>query len=254
MLSPLAIHFFRFCSPVFFSNLGYVEFFGTPGKTIKSANEDTVGGVFFLARNMHPGSKMTLHLTRTTSSVTLLPRRVSDSIPFNSTQLPTILSRLSVEPNSAKAEAIKKTLSECEEPAFAGETKLCASSLESMVEFAMSSLKTHSIQAMSTKVSKEGTPKQEYTIVSLRKMPASELVACHGASYAYAVFHCHTTSASAYTASMVGMDGSKVEALAACQTDKAAGVEEAFKKFGVEPGTVPVCHFLPQVDLLWARN
>lgn len=84
--------------------------------------------------------------------------------------------------------------------------------------------------------------------------PGSELVACHGMKYAYAVFHCHMTTAAAYTVSMAGADGMRVEALAACHTDAAAGVEEAFKKLNVEPWSVPVCHFLPQDDLLWSRN
>lgn len=92
-----------------------------------------------------------------------------------------------------------------------------------------------------------------YTFYIYFQVKASELVACHAQGYSYAVFHCHTTTASAYTVSLVGADGTKVQALAACHMDAAAGVEEVYKKLGVKPGSVPVCHFLPQDDLLWAR-
>nr|CAD1843339.1 unnamed protein product [Ananas comosus var. bracteatus] len=155
-----------------------------------------------------------------------------------------------------KADAIKSTLAECEAPALADVDWLCVTSLESMVDFATASLGTHDLRALSTAVGREGTLKQAYTIESVKKMstPGSELVACHGMKYAYAVFHCHTTTAAAYTVSMAGADGTRVEALAACHTDVAAGVEEAFKKLNVEPWSVPVCHFLPQDDLLWSRN
>ena len=66
--------------------------------------------------------------------------------------------------NSVEAEALKKTLRECEEPAFVGESRYCATSLASMVDFSTSQLKTRSILAISTEISKEETPMQHYTI------------------------------------------------------------------------------------------
>lgn len=112
--------------------------------------------MFFLEKDLHPGSKMTLHFTRTASAA-LLPRRVSDSVPLSSAKLPEILSRFSVDAASARADAIKSTLAECQAPALAGETKLCATSLESMVDFATASLGTRDLHAVSTAVGREGT-------------------------------------------------------------------------------------------------
>lgn len=220
---------------------------------VPAASEGNVGSIFFLEKSLQPGTTMTLHFTRATAGASLLPRQVADSIPFSSSMLPEILSRLSIDPSSEKASAIKKTLAECEAKALPGEVKRCATSLESMVDFAMSGLNSRNIRAMSTSVAKAITPNQKYTITGLNKVKASELVACHAQGYAYAVFHCHTTTASAYTVSLIGAEGTKVQALAACHMDAAAGVEEAYKKLGVKPGSVPVCHFLPQDDLLWAR-
>nr|XP_029121653.1 BURP domain protein USPL1-like [Elaeis guineensis] len=75
-------------------------------------------------------------------------------------------------------------------------------------------------------------------------------------NYAYAVFHCHTACAEAYKVSMVGKDGTKVEAVAACHTDTAGFNPEhvAFKVLNVKPGTVPICQFQPQNDIVWSPN
>jgi BURP domain len=88
------------------------------------------------------------------------------------------------------------------------------------------------------------------------QVKASDLVACHVPEYAYVVFHCHTTTASAYTVSLVGADGTKVQALAACHLNGAAGgpgIWFGYKKLGLKPGSVPICHFFPQDDIIWAR-
>uniref|UniRef100_A0A0E0GII9 BURP domain-containing protein n=1 Tax=Oryza nivara TaxID=4536 RepID=A0A0E0GII9_ORYNI len=149
------------------------------------------------------------------------------------------------------------TLAECEAAPQAGEAKRCATSLESMVEFAASSLGTRDVHAVSTEVDRAGpAPRQAYRVEAVRPVPVSggDMVACHGMAYAYAVFGCHTTTAAAYMVALSGADGTRAEALAACHADAAPGVAEAYKRLGVAPGSVPVCHFLPQDDMLWVRN
>uniref|UniRef100_A0A0D9WE02 BURP domain-containing protein n=1 Tax=Leersia perrieri TaxID=77586 RepID=A0A0D9WE02_9ORYZ len=162
------------------------------GSVSSSQDEDTaVGSVFFLEKDLFPGSKMTLRFTRATAGAPLLPRGRADAIPFASDKLPQILSRLSVPAGSPAADAMRATLAECEAAPQAGEAKRCATSLESM----------------------------------------------------------------AFAVELAGEDGStRVEAVAACHADAAPGVAEAYKRLGVAPGSVPVCHFLPQDDMLWLRN
>ncbi|KAJ1685144.1 hypothetical protein LUZ63_016534 [Rhynchospora breviuscula] len=218
---------------------------------VPTSHEDKVGSVFFLEQSLQPGSTMTLQFTRTTTGVPFLPRQVADSIPFSSSMLPGILSRLSINPSSKMASSIKNTIADCEAEPLAGEKWFCATSLESMIDYSMSSLNSSNLCAMSTSVAKATSPKQKYTITGLKKAKASELVACHAKGYAYAVFHCHPTTASAYTVALDGADGTKVQALAVCHMDAAPGVEEAYDKLGVKPGSLPVCHFLPQDDLIW---
>lgn len=216
-----------------------------------------MGSVFFLEKDLHPGSKMTLHFTSATAGAARLPRGRADSIPFASAKLPEILSRLSVPAGSPTAAAMRSTLAECEAAPLAGEAKRCATSFESMADYAASNLRTRDVRAVSTKLSKEGaTPRQAYTVEAVKPLHVSggDMVACHGMPYAYAVFGCHTTTAAAYTVTLAGADGTRAEALAACHADAAPGVAEAYKKLGLAPGSVPVCHFLPQDDMLWVRN
>uniref|UniRef100_A0A0E0KZV1 BURP domain-containing protein n=1 Tax=Oryza punctata TaxID=4537 RepID=A0A0E0KZV1_ORYPU len=227
-----------------------------------ASKEDTVGSVFFLEKDLFPGSKMTLHFTSATAGAALLPRARAESIPFASSKLPEILTQLSIPAGSPTADAMQSTLAECEAARIAGEHKhYCATSLESMVEFVASSLGTRDVHALSTEVISrdEPTPRQAYRVEAVRPVPVSggDIVACHGMAYAYAVFGLHGLKATAYTVAMAGADGSMVEALAACHADvdAAHGVPaETYKRLGVAPGSVPVCHFLPQDDMLWVRN
>ncbi|XP_074575727.1 BURP domain-containing protein 6 [Curcuma longa] len=223
-------------------------------------HDDPNVALFFLESNLRTGAAMTVHFTRPSAfRAAFLPRREADAIPFSSARLPEILDRLSIKPGSPEAETTLSTLQECERPAAPGERKLCATSLESMVDFSVANLGTRRVVAASTSVSKAGTPRQMYTIEGVRKAVAAEgkLVACHAEKYAYAVFYCHTSAAArAYTVSLVGADGAKVEAVAVCHTDTAGWNPNhvAFKALKVSPGTVPVCHYLPEDHLVWSRS
>ncbi|XP_077232294.1 BURP domain-containing protein 5-like [Tasmannia lanceolata] len=228
---------------------------------IYAASEDQLHdnrnvAIFFLEKNLHPGAKMDLHFIKTTPGATFLPRGVAQSIPFSSSKLLDILNKFSISPGSLEAEAVKDTLSTCEAPASKGEDKYCATSLESMVDFAKSKLGTN-VQVLTTTVNKETTT-QEYTVGSgVKKMVGPKSLACHGQSYVYAVFYCHETSdTTAYTVPLVGKDGTSVESIAMCHKDTSAWDPKqlAFQVLKVKPGSVPICHFLPQDHILWASN
>ncbi|CAL5431744.1 unnamed protein product [Camellia sinensis] len=211
--------------------------------------------LFFLENDFKKYTKMTLHFTKTTTSTTFLPRQVAEKIPFSSKKMPQILDYFSVKPNSMEAKTIEQTIKECEEPGIKGEEKYCATSLESMVDFCRIRL-GKSIQAISTEVKKE-TPLQTYTIEGVKKMASDATVVCHKQNYAYTVFYCHKTQTTkAYKVSMVGVDGAKAEAVAVCHTDTSGWNPKhlAFQVLKVKPGTVPICHFLPEDHIVWVRN
>ena len=212
--------------------------------------------VFFLMNDLRPGTSMKLHFTRTSPVTAFLPRSLTKILPFSLKKLPEILSVFSIRSNSVEAEAVKKTLRECEEPAAVGESRYCATSLESMVDFSTSQLKTRNVIAISTEISKEETPMQHYTITSsgVIKLSAKGSVACHAQDFPYAVFYCHKTRATeVYSVSLVGEDGSKIKAAAVCHMDTSSWNPKhlAFQLLKVKPGTVPVCHFLPQDHVVW---
>jgi len=155
-----------------------------------------------------------------------------------------------------------QTLRDCEAPAAKGEKKACATSLESMVDFATAGLGTSHVRAVSTVVARPDSPKQEYTITGVKRSGAGaddggRLVACHAEPYAYAVFACHQTRRTrAYSVSMLGRDGTAVDAVAVCHADTSGWNPKhvAFQVLNVKPGTVPVCHFLPQDHVVWTRS
>ncbi|CAL9092382.1 unnamed protein product [Musa textilis] len=222
-------------------------------------HDDPNVALFFLEKELRPGVKMNLQFMKTTLDFSqhFLTQKEAYAIPFSSTKLPEILDHFSVKPGSAEAEAMKTTLQECEEPAVRGERKYCATSLESMVEFSMSSLGTRDVTAMSTTVAKAVTPRQQYTVTGVKALAGDRLVACHPEAYAYAVFYCHATATSkAYTVGLLGADGVGVEAVAVCHTDTSAWNPNhvAFKVLKVKPGSVPVCHFLPDDSVVWSRS
>lgn len=221
------------------------------------AHADPNVALFFLEKDLHPGRKMNLHFTRTTSGATFLPRQAADAIPFSSDKLPQVMEKFSVEPQSIEAKLMRQTIDQCEEPAQQGEEKYCATSLESMVDFSTSKLGT-SVQPMSTEVEKEDTPMQQYTLApGLKRMGSKNSVVCHSQTYAYAVFYCHEThSTKAYKVPMVGADGTKATAVAVCHTDTSKWNPKhlAFRVLKVKPGAVPICHFLPEDHIVWTSK
>ncbi|XP_048543955.1 BURP domain-containing protein 3-like [Triticum urartu] len=225
--------------------------------------DDPAAALFFLEKDlrMHTSRrKLTkvLHFMATSGAgERFLPRSEAGAIPFSSGEVPEILSRFSVMPDSVEAAEMARTLHVCEAPAAEGEKKWCATSLESMVDFTTSSLGTSHVRAVSTVVGKEGTPSQEYTLTGVKRAGTDQLVVCHAEPYAYAVFACHLTRATrAYTLSMVGEDGTAVEAVAVCHADTAGWNPRhiAFQVLNVKPGTVPVCHLVPQDHVVWTRS
>ncbi|KAK6927413.1 Retrotransposon Copia-like, N-terminal [Dillenia turbinata] len=209
--------------------------------------------IFFLEKDISQGTKMNLQFTRHEMEVGFLPRPITKSIPFSSDKLPEILNRFSVQPESEEAEIMKNTIKECEDPALKGEDKYCATSLESMVDYCTSKL-GKSVEAISTEVDRQ-SQLQQYTITGVVKKAGDKAVTCHKEDYPYAVFYCHTTQTTkAYKVSLVGAGGTKANAIAICHTDTSEWNPKnlAFQLLKVKPGTLPICHFLPEDHIVWS--
>lgn len=212
--------------------------------------------LFFLEKDLYAGNKMSLHFSKATNEEeTFLPRQLADALPFSSNKLPEIYSEFAVKPDSVEAEAIKKTIQECEQTGIKGEEKFCATSLESMVDFSTSKL-GKDVEAVSTDA--DSAERKVYRIEAVTKKPSDKpVVVCHKQEYAYAVFYCHKTDTTvAYDVSLVGAGGSKADAVAVCHRDTAEWNPKhlAFQVLTVKPGTVPVCHYLPENHIVWVSK
>ncbi|KAK1296932.1 BURP domain-containing protein 3 [Acorus calamus] len=217
--------------------------------------------LYFREEALRSGCRMNLHFTKTTPRRdTFLPRRQAESLPFASTDLSEVLRRLSVDPNSQQATAMKTTLELCEEPTVRGENKTCATSLESIVDFIVSELHTNRVIAMSTTVDNKGTETrmQAYTIASMRELAGPKTVVCHPLNYVYPVFLCHgAESTKAYEVELKGEDGTTVKSAAVCHTDTSDWDPNnmALRILNIKAGSAhPVCHFFPEGHVVWTRS
>lgn len=221
-------------------------------------HDDPTRALFFLEKDMRPGQSMNLHFTRSTNAATFLPREEAKSLPFSSNKMPEILQEFSVLPNSDEAKVIEKTIKGCEEEGILGEQKYCATSMESLVDYAKNTLGKN-VKAMSTEAKIINDKVQKYIVTTVKKVAGdyNEAAVCHKQKYPYAVFYCHKTKDTfAYVVSLMGADGSKAKAMAVCHRDTSAWNPKhlAFQVLKMKPGSAPICHFLPEDHIVWVPN
>ncbi|XP_071704927.1 BURP domain protein RD22-like [Rutidosis leptorrhynchoides] len=207
---------------------------------------------FFLEKDMYQGHNLDLQFPKTKTP--FLARKVAETIPFSSKNLPEIYTHFSIKPDSIESETMKKTITQCEYKGREGETEYCATSLEDMVDFTTSEL-GKKVKAITTEVyTNKVTPLQKYAIIGATKLATSNFVACHKLKYPHAVYYCHKdASTRLYSISLVGEDGTKVRGLAICHKYVADMYPKdmVFKVLKVKPGSAPICHVLPEDHVVW---
>ncbi|GAU21088.1 hypothetical protein TSUD_10050 [Trifolium subterraneum] len=217
--------------------------------------------LFLLENDLHYGKKLNMQFTKTTSNnngTKFLPKEVADSIPFSSNKMENILDKFSIKKGSNEYEIVKNTINDCEEKGIKGEVKLCVTSLESMVDFATSKL-GNNVEAISTEVEKESSKLQQYVIVKgVKKLgEKNKAIVCHKEHYPYAVFYCHKTNTTeVYSVPLEGVEGNRVKAVAVCHTDTSEWNPKhiSFQVLKVQPGSIPICHFVPQDHVVWVSK
>ncbi|CAK8570146.1 unnamed protein product [Lathyrus sativus] len=216
--------------------------------------------LFFLENDLHHGTKLNLQFIETNlnNEAKFLPKQVANSIPFSSNKVEYILNKLNIKKGTKGAQIVKNTISECEEHGIKGEEKSCVTSLESMVDFTATKLGKN-VEAVSTEVKKESGELEEYVIAKgvKRLGEKNKAVVCHKENYPYAVFYCHKTDTTkVYSVPLEGVDGNRVKVVAACHTDTSQWNPKhlAFQVLKVQPGTVSICHFLPQDHVVWVSK
>ncbi|XP_050159447.1 BURP domain protein RD22-like [Malus sylvestris] len=218
-------------------------------------------GLVLMEKDLHPGKTVKYGFPRDTTSKSsrFVSRPTAESIPFSSNKMEEILKRFSLRPESAEANTIKETIDYCEMPAMKGEERYCATSLESLVDFATSELGSN-IRTMSTEVERgaNNDVEQTYTITDGVKVLAEDkVVTCHKMSYPFAVFLCHAIEKTrAYMVPMEGADGTKANAVIICHRDtsKFAPNNWGLSQLHLKPGEGPLCHLLSDGHLTWLRG
>ncbi|XP_021867152.1 BURP domain protein RD22 isoform X2 [Spinacia oleracea] len=219
-------------------------------------DDATKNRVFFVEKKLNLGTKMTLHFQKSIQTGVFLPREVSNKIPFSSDKIQETLKILSLDPKSEEAKVLSHRIELCEEPTIEGVEKKCVTSLESMVDYVISKIGTN-VKALTTQVEKDST--MEYTIKGVKKLVKDdrETVVCHKMGYPYALFFCHRTKTiRSYMVSLIGKDGSIIEAVAACHKETNDFLDNYAKNvLNVVPGSTHICHFPPAEDtIIWVPN
>ncbi|KAL5978306.1 hypothetical protein ACLOJK_029423 [Asimina triloba] len=98
----------------------------------------------------------------------------------------------SIPKNYPQAQATRDTLTKCESTPIRSETKMCATSFESMFDFVRAIFGNRSrFQILMTAHHQEQIP-EKYTIMDEpQEIEAPTMVACQTMPYAYGVFYCH---------------------------------------------------------------
>ncbi|GAV73730.1 BURP domain-containing protein [Cephalotus follicularis] len=216
--------------------------------------------VFFTLNDLKLGKVMPIYFSNKNFSTSprLLTSEESNSIPFSLSQLPYLLQFFSFSKDSPQAKAMEYTLKQCAQEPIKGETKFCATSLESMLDFTQDvfGLDTQLKALTTTLLIKPTVLLQNYTILDVPKeIFAPKMIACHTMPYPYSVFYCHgqETENRLFEISLGGDNGERVVAAAVCHMDTSQWDRDhvSFRILNIEPGTSPVCHFFPTDNLVW---
>ncbi|CAN0909905.1 BURP domain-containing protein BNM2C [Linum grandiflorum] len=234
------------------------------------ANEaDQNLSIFFKPEQLKPGSTIPINFSKKHPSNTphFLSKQQSDSIPFASAHLPSLLQLFSFPVGSPQAGAVETTLSLCELEPMVGETKFCATSLESMLDSVRSSFGsgTKPLKPLTTNLMKKSDKPissnsvQDYTVLKEpEEILTRKVMGCHTMPYPYLVYFCHSPGGETKVSKVLlgggGGGGEVVEAVAVCHMDTSKWDRDnpSFRVLGIEPGKGPVCHFLPEFDIVWA--
>ncbi|KAF3681848.1 hypothetical protein P3S67_022710 [Capsicum chacoense] len=123
-----------------------------------------------------------------------------------------------------------------------------------MIDFIFSELGTNNIQAITMEV--EGESPQifhKYTMEEVEQIVDGNNRVCHKVDDPYAVHYCHIGGRTkTFMVSMVGVDRTKVKALLVFHHDTSFWNPKGlhFIVLNVKAGTTPICHYLPNDQIL----
>ncbi|OAY29688.1 BURP domain-containing protein BNM2A [Manihot esculenta] len=216
--------------------------------------------VFFTLDDLKAGKKIPVYFPNKDPSASphLLSREETNSIPFSLSQLPYLLELFSLSKHSPQAKAMEYTLRLCDVKPTEGETKICATSLESMLDFVRATfvLDTQFKVLTTNYLTNPVKQLQNYTVLEEpREILAEKIVGCHVMPYPYVVYYCHRAESGDKLFEMLlgGENGERVQAPGICHRDTSKWDRDhvSFRLLKMKPGTSPVCHFFPANNIVW---
>eukprot|EP00258_Populus_trichocarpa_P007940 XP_002313055.2 BURP domain protein USPL1 [Populus trichocarpa] len=216
--------------------------------------------IFFTIKDLKVGNAIPIYFSHGDPSTSphLISREEANSIPFSLAKLPYLLEFFSLSKESPQAKAMEYTLTQCEVEPMEGETKLCATSLESMLDFAQATFGIDTqVKALTTNhLRKSVAPLQNYTLLEEPKeILAPKMIGCHTMPYPYVVYYCHIQEGGnrLFEISLGGEHGDRVQATGVCHMDTSKWDPDnpSFRVLKIKPGTAPVCHIFPADNIVW---
>jgi len=218
-------------------------------ETTVTTVETSVQSMFFVENDLSLGKKMNVHFLKSTNMAPFLPREMLAQLSFTEAKFPEILQTFNLSATSQEATILKETLKYCEDDKPGDK---CCTSLETMIDFA-TSVVGQSVKAISTNIDRDMN--MQYKVQGIKKMPVGQqAVTCHKVPFPCAVFYCQKVEKmSVFIATLVGTDGSTINAPAVCDEDTSTWDQGSwiFQAIHAKPGSCPVCHFLLDDDVLW---
>ncbi|KZV52126.1 Polygalacturonase 2 [Dorcoceras hygrometricum] len=228
--------------------------------SVKVANNGVEEGKFFRERMLKEGTVMKMPEFRDwMPKRSFLPRSIASKLPFSTSELLELKQTFLLEDNSAMERMIKNTLLECERAPSPGETKLCVSSIEDMIDFATTILGDNAV----VRTTKDVKGSNQYVLIGkvdrINGRRPTESVSCHQSLYPYLLYYCHSVpNVRVYEAEILDVETkAKInDAIAICHLDTSAWSPNhgAFLALGSTPGTIEVCHWIFENDMTWLRG
>ncbi|XP_050235270.2 BURP domain protein USPL1-like [Mercurialis annua] len=235
---------------------------------IKNSNDhssmhmDPSSNVFFTINDLKIGKTIPIYFPSKdpSNSPHLLSRKEANSIPLSFSKLSYLLQLFSFTKESKQAKGMEYTLKQCEAKSIQGETKTCATSLESMLDFVQTSFGLNTkFKVLTTNYLKTPVGKlQNYTILEEpREVKGTKFIGCHVMPFPFVVYYCHTREGGNRVFEMLLGDenggDNRVEAAGMCHMDTSQWDKDhiAFHLLKIRPGSGPVCHFFQADSLVW---
>ncbi|XP_039060429.1 BURP domain-containing protein 17-like [Hibiscus syriacus] len=202
---------------------------------------------FAVMKDFEIGNKRTFYIPYVErQSFGFFPEERTRSIPLSSKALSQLQRYYALDPDSPLLDAFKRALEFCQGEPPKGEVNVCATSLESLLDFATAAFGPEYSAGqtrilMSPPVPKSNRQLQNYTVVGSQVIASGKMVPCHFQPYPYPMYYCHFELGGTnklFRVSLNSGDGDKVTAVFVCHlhTSSSDAHHDSYSKLGFKTG------------------